>query len=187
MKRLDPKTSLVLVVDVQEKLAKAMPEDNMAELERAAKVLIEAADTLGARVLCTEQYPSGLGATLPSLAEPLQRIGAPILSKMEFSACDAKGFADAWGAGGRAPENVVVVGMETHVCVFQTVRDLCARGASVYVCIDGVASRRADHRQAGLDLCRQAGAHLTMMETVVFDWLQRAGTDEFKKLSKLIR
>jgi nicotinamidase-related amidase len=77
--------------------------------------------------------------------------------------------------------------MEAHVCVFQTVRELAARGINVLVPIDGVASRRDDHRAAGLELCRAAGATLTTMETVVFDWLQRAGTAEFKKISKLVR
>jgi len=70
---------------------------------------------------------------------------------------------------------------------FQTVRELCARGVEVLVPADGVASRRDDHRAVGLDLCRAAGATITTMETVVFDWLRKAGTDEFKKLSKLIR
>lgn len=79
------------------------------------------------------------------------------------------------------------MGMETHVCVYQTVRELAARGTDVHVVIDGVASRRDDHRAAGIELCRAAGATITTMETVVFDWLGRAGSAEFKKLSKLIR
>jgi nicotinamidase-related amidase len=77
--------------------------------------------------------------------------------------------------------------MEAHVCVFQTVRELAARGIDVYVPLDGVASRRDDHRAAGIELCRSAGAIITTMESVVFDWLQRAGSEEFKRLSKLIR
>jgi nicotinamidase-related amidase len=81
----------------------------------------------------------------------------------------------------------IVVGMETHVCVYQTVRELAARGVDVFVPMDGVASRRDDHRAAGLELCRAAGATITTMETVVFDWLRRAGTDVFKHLSKRIR
>jgi nicotinamidase-related amidase len=73
------------------------------------------------------------------------------------------------------------------VCVYQTVRELTARGIGVHVPIDGVASRRDDHRAAGIDLCRAAGATVTTMETIVFDWLRRAGSDEFKRLSKLLR
>jgi nicotinamidase-related amidase len=77
--------------------------------------------------------------------------------------------------------------METHVCVFQTVRDLLSAGFVVHVPIDGVCSRREDHKQAGLELCRSAGAVVTTAETVVFDWLERAGSDDFRELSKLMR
>jgi nicotinamidase-related amidase len=87
----------------------------------------------------------------------------------------------------QAPSAVVVVGMETHVCVFQTVRDLQSAGYVVHVPLDGVCSRREDHHQAGLELCRRAGAVVTTAETIVFDWLERAGTDDFRELSKLIR
>jgi nicotinamidase-related amidase len=174
-----------LVVDIQEKLAPAMAEEARAPLMRAASVLVEAAATLGASVVATEQYPQGLGHTVPELGAALARASAPILEKLAFSAVEAPGFAEALAA--RAPRSVVVVGMETHVCVFQSVRELVARGLDVHVVADGVASRRDDHKKIGLELCREAGATLTTMETVVFDWLRRAGTDEFKKLSKLIR
>jgi nicotinamidase-related amidase len=185
MRRLFPGECALLVVDVQDKLAAAMPAAQVAELTRATTVLIEAARLLGARVLATEQYPSGLGPTIAPVAERLREAGIVPVDKMAFSAWDAGELARAFGAtGARA---AVVVGMETHVCVFQTVRDLAASGVEVHVPIDGVASRRDDHRAAGLELCRAAGATLTTMETVVFDWLRRAGTDPFKRLSKLIR
>ncbi len=185
MKRLDPKSTLVLVVDVQEKLAAAMPEASMQALLRAATILTEAASALGAPVLATEQYPQGLGHTVPALAERLALTKAPILEKVEFSAVEAPGFSAAWEA--RRPRAVVVLGMETHVCVYQTVRELVQRGIEVHVPIDGVASRRDDHRQAGLDLCRAAGAFVTTSETVAFDWLRRAGTEAFKRVSKVVR
>jgi nicotinamidase-related amidase len=168
---------------VQEKLAKAMPEEAMANLVRATTVLIEAARLLGARVVATEQYPQGLGPTIGVIREKLAEVKAPILEKVDFAATGAKGFADALGA----PRSTIVVGMETHVCVYQTVRELAVRGIDVHVPIDGVASRRDDHRTTGLDLARACGATITTMETVVFDWLERAGTDQFKALSKLIR
>ncbi|WP_437609327.1 isochorismatase family protein [Sorangium sp. So ce834] len=185
MRRLDPRESAVIVVDVQERLAAAMPAPQMEALTRAATLLIEAARRLGAHVLATEQYPAGLGRTVAPLAEKLAQAGAPVIPKMEFSACDALEFERAFGE--RAPRTAVVVGMEAHVCVFQTVRELAARGVAVHVPLDGVASRRDDHRLAGLDLCRAAGATITTAETVVFDWLKVAGTDDFKHLSKLIR
>ncbi|WP_437570561.1 isochorismatase family protein [Sorangium sp. So ce542] len=185
MRRLEPSASAVIVVDVQEKLAAAMPAPQMDALTRAATLLIEAARRLGAHVLATEQYPAGLGRTVAPLAEKLAQAGAPVVPKMEFSACDALEFERAFGE--RAPRTAIVVGMEAHVCVFQTVRELAGRGVAVHVPLDGVASRRDDHRLAGLDLCRAAGATITTAETVVFDWLKVAGTDDFKHLSKLIR
>jgi nicotinamidase-related amidase len=185
MRRLNAKECAVLVVDVQERLAAAMPPSQMEELTRAATVLLEAASLLGARVLATEQYPAGLGPTIGPIAERLDRAGVTRIEKLDFSACDEPAFERAFAE--KPARAVVVVGMEAHVCVFQTVRELAARGIEVYVPIDGVASRRADHRAAGLDLCRAAGATTTTMETIVFDWLKRAGTDEFKRLSKLIR
>jgi len=185
MRRLDPKECAVLIIDVQEKLAAAMPATQLAELQRAANVLIEAAAMLGAKVIATEQYPAGLGRTLPNVGERLGRAGAPVIEKVEFSACDNAAFERAL-AESRA-RVAVVVGMEAHVCVFQTARDLAARGVPVLVPLDGVASRRDDHRAAGLDLCRAAGATITTAESVVFDWLRRAGSDEFKRISKMIR
>jgi nicotinamidase-related amidase len=162
-----------------------MPEAQVAEVTRAATVLVDAAGRLGAHVLATEQYPAGLGPTVTPVAAELARARAVALAKTSFSACDDPSFERAFARA--APKVAIVVGMEAHVCVFQTVRELCARGVEVHVPVDGVASRRDDHRAAGLDLCRAAGATLTTMETVVFDWLRRAGGDDFKHLSKRIR
>jgi nicotinamidase-related amidase len=185
MRRLVPEECAVLVIDVQERLASAVPPAQMADVTRAITVLVDAATRLGARVLATEQYPAGLGATLAPVAEELANAGAAPFSKMEFSALDNADFERAFARA--APRSAIVVGMEAHVCVFQTVRELAARGVEVFVPLDGVASRRDDHRAAGLDLCRTAGATITTMETVVFDWLRRAGTDVFKHLSRRIR
>jgi nicotinamidase-related amidase len=185
VKRLDPKSSVVLVVDVQERLAAAMPADAMAALNRAATVLLEAAAALGVPVIATEQYPQGLGPTLPAIRERLTAVNAPILEKVEFAAVEAPGFPVAWSNA--RPRSAIVIGMETHVCVFQTVRELTQRGIEVHVPIDGVASRREDHRQVGLDLCRATGAVVTTAETVAFDWLARAKGDAFKRVSKVVK
>ena len=144
MRRLDPRQCAVLIIDVQEKLAAAMPAHQLAEMYRAASVLIEAADLLGAKVIVTEQYPAGLGHTVPNLVEKLSRVHAPVIEKIEFSACDNASFERA--LAGTRTHAAVVVGMEAHVCVFQTARDLAARGVSVLVPLDGIASRRDDHR-----------------------------------------
>jgi len=183
--RLDPRESIVIVVDVQERLFSAMPELAGNDLLRSGTVLLEAARVLGAEAIATEQYPEKLGATLPAIADKLQALSAPRIPKLDFSACREGAFINALSKTER--RKAVVIGMETHICVFQTARDLCLRGFTVHVPIDGVASRRDDHRTAGLDLCKSAGAVLSTTETILFDWLGRAGSDAFKQLSKLIK
>src|ERR1700744_6112045 len=137
MRRLVPEECAVLVIDVQERLAAAMPPAQMGGLLRPTPVLIDAASRLGARVLATEQYPTGLGPTLAPVAAELARAGVTPMAKVEFSACDNHDFERAFAlAGARV---AIVVGMETHVCVFQTVRELAARGVEVMVPVDGVA------------------------------------------------
>jgi nicotinamidase-related amidase len=185
MQRLDPRSTALIVVDVQERLAAAMPEHQLAELTRALRILVEGARLLGAPLLFTEQYPKGLGVTLPEIAELLRAAGARRFEKTEFSAWDTAGFSEALASSGARA--AVVAGMETHVCVYQTVRDIAAQGIEVHVPIDGVSSRRDDHRETGLRLCERAGAVRTTSESVAFDWLRQAGGDAFRQLSKLIR
>lgn len=183
--RLDPRQSVVVVVDAQERLFSAMPELAGNDLVRSGTVLLEAAALLGAEAIATEQYPEKLGPTLAPLADKLQPFSTPRIPKLDFSACREGAFVSALAKMDR--RTAVVIGMETHICVFQTARDLCIRGFTVHVPIDGVASRRDDHRTTGLDLCRAAGAIVTTTETIVFDWLGRAGSETFKKVSKLIK
>jgi nicotinamidase-related amidase len=182
---LTPRETLVAVVDVQERLFSVMPELAGNDLVRSGTALLEAAKILGATAVATEQYPEKLGRTLAPLGEKLAALSAPVISKLSFSACGEPAF-DSFLARSEL-RRVVLIGMETHICVFQTARDLCSRGYAVHIPIDGVASRRDDHRAVGLELCRAAGATITTTETILFDWLGRAGSDEFKKVSKLIK
>ena len=181
--RLEPASTLLLIVDVQEKLATAMPKETLDRLVHNTCILLDAAKLLGVRVIATEQYPKGLGKTLAPIAEKL--LSAPI-EKLDFSALDDARVAGALVASGR-PRAVVVAGMESHVCVFQSARDLAARGYATYVLDDAVASRREENRLAGLALAERAGAIRTVTETVVFDWVRRAEGDAFKAISKLVR
>ncbi len=183
--RTRPNTTAIIIIDVQEKLVPSMPADRVAQLERASRIMLAAATTLGAPILATEQYPRGLGPTIASLGQLLAQAEVPPIEKLAFSACNEPRFLAALRQS--CADAAVVIGMETHICVFQTVRDLLARGLRVDVLIDGVASRREDHRQVGLDLCAKAGATLTTAETVMFDWLVQAGGDSFKKLAPLVR
>jgi nicotinamidase-related amidase len=185
MDRLDPTSSVLLLVDVQERLASAMPQASMDRLVANALVLLEGARLLGVPVLATEQYPKGLGPTVAPLAEKLRAMGVEPIDKMTFDALGEPRLARALAE--RAPRAVVLAGMETHICVFQTARELARRGFEVHVVADAVASRREENRALGLAHCERAGAIATPTETVVFDWLARAGTDEFKAISKLVR
>ena len=185
MQLLVPKTTAVVVVDVQERLAAAMPAAQLQEVVRSARILLEAARLLGAPVLATEQYPKGLGPTIAELTPLFDAAGAQRFEKTTFSAAGVPAFGDALSASGARA--AIVIGMESHVCVYQTVRDLVARGVEVHVPIDGVSSRRDDHRETGISLCERAGAIRTTTESVAFDWLVCAGSDEFRQISKLIR
>jgi len=185
VERTKPSTTAIILIDVQEKLAPTMPAEQLASLERAARILLGAAAELGAPVLATEQYPKGLGPTIAPLAGLLEAAGVKPIAKQTFSCCAEPRFIAAFKESGA--DAAIVIGMETHVCVFQTVRDLQARGVRVDVPIDGVASRRDDHRRAGLDLCARAGAVITTAETLLFDWMVQSGTDTFKALAKLVR
>ncbi len=180
--QLDRTRTAVLVIDVQSRLAPSMPPDALARLVKYGRALVGAGKELGMPVLATEQYPKGLGETIPELREVLP---SPPLVKMHFSCGADPGFMAALEKTGR--RQVVVCGMETHVCVFQTVRDLVAAGYEVHVCSDAVTSRTEEHRRTGLDLCREAGAAITTAETAIFDLLHVAGTPEFKKVAPLVK
>jgi nicotinamidase-related amidase len=185
LERLDPARTALVVVDVQEKLAPAVGDVALASVVRAASLLVEAARVTGAHVLATEQYPRGLGPTVPTVAALLGTAGVVPVEKIAFSALGEPAFLRALRS--KSVRDVVLVGMEAHICVFQTARDLRALGYGVHIPFDGVASRRTDHRDAGLRLCEATGAIVTTAETVAFDWLRRAGTDAFKAVSKLVR
>jgi nicotinamidase-related amidase len=174
--------ALLLVVDVQERLATAMPKERLAELEKNAAVLIRAARRLDIPVVASEQYPKGLGATVPSLRALLP---SPAMTKMEFSCGASKEIAQAIVSLRR--KQVIVAGMEAHVCVFQTVRDLLRGGFSVFVAQDAICARTEANRSVGLHLAEKAGAVLTSTECVLFDLLGVAGTPEFKELTALIK
>ncbi len=180
--KLDRTRAAVLVVDVQERLAPAMDPHAYARVLKYGRALIEAAKELGLPVLATEQYPKGLGPTVRELAELLP---APPIPKVTFSCGADPAFSSELESTGR--RQVVLCGMETHVCVFQTARDLAAAGYEVHVCGDAVASRSEEHRKIGLELVREAGAIVTTAETAIFDLLHQAATPEFKRVSALVK
>jgi nicotinamidase-related amidase len=167
----------LVVVDVQEAFRAAV--DGFEDVARRAGILAHGARILHLPVIVTEQYPSGLGETVPEVADHLE--GVPRLEKLVFSAAQAPGF----DLSGRT--QALVCGIEAHVCVSQTVHDLLGRGLEVHVAADAIASRSAQNRELGLAKMQRAGAVVTSTETALFELLARAGTEEFKQIQGLVR
>lgn len=180
---LDAEQSVLVVVDVQERLVKAMDEQVLAQLISNTGLLLDSATELQIPVLFTEQYKKGLGGTIPELLE--KAADAPRFEKMSFSCCGGDDFVASLKATGR--KQVVVAGMEAHVCVLQTVLDLIDAGFTVHLVTDAVMSRAKHNWKNAQQIVRQAGGVTSTAETVVFQWLKIAGTDSFKKISKLLR
>ena len=174
--------SLLVVVDVQEKLVPAVPA--APRVIARVRLLLEAARVLNVPVLATEQYPKGLGPTVKEIRDLLPP-GVVPLEKTDFSCVPVPGFASRLMTLGR--EQIVVAGLEAHVCVGQTALELAAAGKRVFVPADAVASRREEDAAVALRRLERAGAVITTAEAVVFEWLRRAGTPEFKELSAVIR
>jgi nicotinamidase-related amidase len=175
--------AVLVLTDVQERLFGAMDAERRDEMVCNLKILLAAARRLGTPVIVTEQYPKGLGRTLPELRVLLD--DAPVIEKTAFSACDASGFAER--LAGLDADRVILTGVEAHVCVLLTALDLLATDHRVSIVADAVCSRRAATMDVGLAQARQAGAVITSTETVVFQLLGRADTDAFREISKLLR
>lgn len=175
--------SALLIVDMQEKLLGAMP----ATRERCLRnnlILIEAAGVLGIPVFNTRQYPDGLGDTDSALRARLPA-SAQHFDKTCFSCCGAGGFVDALAATGR--RQILLAGIEAHVCVLQTASELKALGYDVFIAADATASRNDEHRINALDRLRRHGIEITNSESALFEWLKDASHVNFKQLSRLIR
>jgi nicotinamidase-related amidase len=174
---LDRGRAALVVVDVQEAFRPAVLDfDRVAA---GAATLVRGARILELPVIVTQQYPRGLGATVPELAEHLDGIEA--LDKVCFSAAAAEGF-DLHGR-----DQALICGIESHVCVSQTAHDLLDRGVQVHVARDAVSSRTEENRELGLHKMEGAGAVVTSVETALFELLGAAGTDEFKQVQALVK
>jgi nicotinamidase-related amidase len=173
MSLLSRERAALVVVDVQEAFR---PYASFAGVADACAKLVAGARILGLPALVSEQYPKGLGRTAPEVGlEDERRI-----EKSVFSAARAEGF-DLEGR-----RQAVVCGIETHVCVSQTVHDLLERGVEVHVPADAVGSRHAIDYERGLERLERVGAVVSTVEAVLFELLERAGTPEFKEVQKLI-
>ncbi|WP_254424220.1 hydrolase [Thalassospira marina] len=186
---MDAARSTLVIVDVQDKLYPACLDP--VETVDACCFLLKCANRLSVPAIITEQYPKGLGRTSKPILDLLDNDanvadGGNVVSKISFSCVGEDSFVTKLEENpGR--DQVVVAGMETHVCVLQTVIELLDRGREVFVVADAVTSRKQHDRIFGIERMRDAGARIVTRESVMFEWLRVAGTPEFKELSALIR
>jgi len=174
-------STVLVVIDVQDRLFRVMPDREA--LADSLRKLVSGARVLGVPVILTEQYPKGLGPTIAGLAELMP--GIKPIPKLSFSCCGEKHFLRELKSLGR--RQVLLAGIELHVCVYQTAVDLLAAGYEVQVVADCVASRRVEDRKIGLMKLRDGGAGLTTAEMALFELLQVAEGDVFKEISRIVK
>lgn len=174
--------SQLVLVDVQTKLAAAMSADAMAEVVKNCGILVQAANMLNVPLLLTEQYPKGLGHTIPAISVLLTHV-QPV-EKTTFSCLAAPIFKRQLT---RDHSQIILTGMEAHICILQTALDLIAAGKQVFVVEDAVISRNPANKANALARLRDVGCTVTNTESLLFEWLGVAEGDAFKALAKLIR
>lgn len=171
----------VVLIDVQGKLASLMFERE--RLYQNLRILLQGARILELPILWLEQYPKGLGPTVPEIAAILD--GLEPIDKTAFSACGEPRFNEALAATGR--RQAIVAGIESHVCVYQTTRDLLASGHEVEIIADAVSSRTEANYRLGLERMESMGASVSSVEMCLFELLREAGSEQFKQISRLVR
>lgn len=181
--RPDPARSVLIVVDAQERVAASMPEDVRQEVIKNIGILIQGAKALNIPIIYTEQYPKGLGPTMPELREMLGDQKA--IEKITFSCYDVPEFRKV--LEDLKVEDVFLCGMETHVCLYQTALDLIEDDYHVFAVADAMSSRKKMSWKLGINSMREAGALIGSTEMFLFQFLEEAGTDQFKIISRLVR
>ena len=178
---LNKEDVLLFIIDIQDRLVPVMKHGK--KIIKNNVILIETSNELEIPVILTEQYPRGLGPTILEIREAIDN-NARTFEKISFTGYtdEVRGALEESGK-----KKVIITGMETHVCVFQTVRDLIDNGYEVFIARDAVASRKKDNFLNALDLMKSMGAVIMDTETIIFDLLKTAGTPEFKILSSLIK
>ncbi len=174
--------TIVVIVDVQDRMMSVIHEGEA--LQQRIATLVRGARILGLPILTTEQYPSGLGATTATVQEALGDEYAP-LEKMSFSAAKDRAFLQAFEASGR--HQILLCGVEAHVCVYQTARDLHNLGYTVEVVADAIGSRHPQDRNVALDRLKHHGIDFTTVEMTLFDMMETAEYERFKEISALVK
>ena len=178
---LQTDNTALVIIDVQGKLASVMHERE--QLIRNLRILIQGAQILETPIHWLEQYPEGLGPTVPELAELLY--DDEPLPKMSFSACGQEEFLTQLKEGGRG--SLLLAGIEAHVCVYQTARDLVERGYQVEVAVDAISSRTEANKRIGVDKMIRVGAEPTSVETALFELMRTAEAPRFKDVARLVK
>lgn len=174
---INEKNSAILFIDIQEKLVQMLKKD---KITKKAYILSEMANILGVEKIFTEQYPKGLGSTIDTISK---KETDKVFEKTAFNALDTEGVYDAL----KEKENIFVCGIETHICVYQTVKALIEKGFNVYVIKDACASRETDEFKAGINLMEKLGATITTTEIVLFELLKTSKHPQFKLVQALIK
>ncbi len=179
--RILKQEAIGVVIDIQERLFLHIHEHE--QLTHNCQILIQGLQALQVPLLVTQQYTKGLGETI----EPLKTLLAQneCIEKSAFSCCDDEGFSNQLDATGK--KNVILLGIETHVCLLQTVLDLKAKGFQPIVVEDCVSSRKAADKATAIERMRQEGAIITSYESILFELARYSGTPEFKQISKLVK
>jgi len=180
--KLDAGNAVLLVIDIQERLVPAMPQEVYLRLRDTVEMLVSGAELLGVPVVTTEQYPKGIGHTVPELANACKD---NLIEKVSFGCCGEPNFLAALKDLGRS--QVIIAGMEAHVCVYQTVLGLLEDGYHVHLLRDAICSRNKTDYLSGMDNAAQAGAVVTTAETVLFQMLQKSTHAQFRAVSKLVK
>lgn len=181
--RLDPGRCALLVVDIQENLMRVI--DNQEGVTRNTVLLEKAANVLGVPVVATTQYVDRIGPLLPEVSAELD--GVVPLDKMEFDCFANPAIIDTVRELGSSVDTLVVCGVETHICIYQTVMGGLVAGYRVWVPADAVSSRVALNRETGLERIRQVGGVVANTEMIIYEWLHRAGTPQFKALLPFLK
>ena len=181
MDLLDEKNSLLIIIDIQEKLLNAAKDKDCAE--KAAK-LAKAASILSIPVIISEQYPKGLGNTVPEIYDNLPK-NTFFQEKASFSLLKEEGFTDRLKSYGR--KHIILCGIETHICVYQTATDLINAGYEVTIVKDACSSRNKYECDCGIEKMKTAGAQISCLEIVLFEWLKGAKHPKFKEVQALIK
>ncbi len=181
---LKVENSLLLVIDIQKKLVSTLQKKDAEQMLTNSTRLLVAAEILDIPIVVTEQYPKGLGPTDPQITNQLAD-NVPIIDKTGFSCCSASDFIGL--LNNKTRKQIIIIGLEAHVCVLQTALELLANDYQVYIVEDALCSRNTSHKFYAIQRMQQQGATISCYESVLFEWLKNSRHLDFKAISKLIR